>query len=326
VSEAINKIEGADELEGRVHPLLLRQRLGIEADHEARVFGQGRSFFHPENWDAFHSVIRLALRLCGLHDRGRRNALDLRVRNNRIDLPHLPAAFDGFTMLQLSDLHLDVNAELGAVLAERIRGLDYDAAVLTGDFRGRTHGPSEPALEMLERLHSVLRSPAYAVLGNHDSIRMVPRIEGMGIRVLLNEWVSLERSGARIGLAGVDDPHYYQSDNLERARADLPDEIVSILLAHSPEIYRHAAHIGFDVLLCGHTHGGQICLPGGVPILTNTRCPRGLCAGRWRYHGMAGYTSVGSGTAMVDVRLNCPPEVTLHVLRRSEERTARSRV
>ena len=89
-----------------------------------------------------------------------------------------------------------------------------------------------------------------------------------------------------------------------------------MLLSHTPELYRQAAHAGFDLMLCGHTHGGQICLPGGVPVLTNADCPRRYCAGRWRHHRMHGYTSRGTGVSMVDVRLNCPPEVTLHRLRR----------
>ena len=69
-------------------------------------------------------------------------------------------------------------------------------------------------------------------------------------------------------------------------------------------------------MLCGHTHGGQICLPGGVPILTDSDAPRAFARGAWNYRGMAGYTSVGCGSSIVDVRLNCLPEVTLHHLRR----------
>jgi hypothetical protein len=83
-------------------------------------------------------------------------------------------------------------------------------------------------------------------------------------------------------------------------------------------VYRHAAHADYDLMLCGHTHGGQICLPGGVPLLTDADSPRSIARGAWRYHGMIGYTSVGAGTSIVDVRLNCPPEITLHRLRRAE--------
>src|SRR5690606_31536466 len=113
------------------------------------------------------------------------------------------------------------------------------------------------------------------------------------------------------------DPHYYRADNLEKAAAGLPDGAVTILLAHSPEIYRHAAYADFDLLLCGHTHGGQICLPGGRPIICNANSPRELCRGAWRYRDLQGYTSLGSGACMVDVRINCPPEITVHHLRRT---------
>ena len=87
-------------------------------------------------------------------------------------------------------------------------------------------------------------------------------------------------------------------------------------MSHTPEIYRQAAHADFNLLLAGHTHGGQICLPGSIPITLDSVLPRRLGAGAWRYHTMIGYTSVGVGTSMVAVRLNCPPEITLHHLRR----------
>jgi predicted MPP superfamily phosphohydrolase len=106
-------------------------------------------------------------------------------------------------------------------------------------------------------------------------------------------------------------------ENFHRAAHDIPAEAASILLSHTPETYRRAAHAGFDLVLCGHTHGGQICLPGGVPVLTEADSPRRLARGAWRYHDLQGYTSAGAGSCIVDVRLNCPPEVTLHRLRRA---------
>jgi predicted MPP superfamily phosphohydrolase len=142
-------------------------------------------------------------------------------------------------------------------------------------------------------------------------------MEDMDIHVLLNEQVPIERHGETIHLAGIDDPHYYRADNLEKAADTIPDGAISVLLAHSPEIYRHAAHADFNVMLCGHTHAGQICLPGGLPVMCNARCPRAFCRGSWTYHGMTGYTSAGSGACVVDVRINCPPEITLHHLQRA---------
>ncbi len=186
---------------------------------------------------------------------------------------------------------------------------------MTGDFRAETYGPFEPTVNALRLVRPHLKNSVYAVLGNHDSLRMVPYFESMDIRMLLNESVKIERGGEAIYLAGIDDPHYFRADNMEKAAEGVPPGTVSVLLAHSPEIYRQAAHAGFSVMLCGHTHGGQICLPGGIPLMVNARCSRRYCKGPWRYHALAGYTSVGSGVSIVDARLNCPPEVTLHRLR-----------
>ena len=297
---------------GRVH---LQQRLGIEADHATQIFGRGRTFFHIENWHSIHAVIRLTLRGLGLYRRGLRNATDIRIHRNEVVIPRLPAAFDGFTLLHLSDLHLDMDEAYPAALIERLQQVDYDVCVMTGDFRAKTYGPHEAALEALAQVRSHLHGPVYAILGNHDSIRMVPAIEALGIALLLNESVSLERGGATIHLAGIDDPHYFQVDNFDKAAKHIPPDTAAILLSHSPETYRHAAHAGFDLTLSGHTHGGQICLPGGIALMTNAACPRRFCKGAWRYHDMQGYTSVGSGSSVVGVRFNCPPEITLHRLR-----------
>lgn len=296
---------------GRIH---LRQRLGIERDYERKVFGQGRNFFHIENWYALRSIIRNSLRLVLLHGRARRNARRISICHNHITLRRLPPAFDAFTLLQISDLHLDMADDFPHVLIDAVRQVDYDLCVLTGDFKAETSGPYEAALRALQQVRIHLKGEVYAVLGNHDTICMVPGMESMGIRVLLNEQVALRRGGEVIYLAGIDDPHYYRADNIEKAGDEIPDAALSILLAHSPEIYRHAAHADFDVMLCGHTHAGQLCLPGGVALMCNAACPREYCKGAWRYHNLSGYTSAGSGACVVDLRLNCPPEITLHHL------------
>jgi uncharacterized protein len=90
-------------------------------------------------------------------------------------------------------------------------------------------------------------------------------------------------------------------------------------LSHTPEIYRQASHAGFDLLLSDHTHGGQICLPGSIPLTLGSVLPRRFGAGPWEYHNMAGYTSTGVGSSIVPVRINCLPEITLHSLWCAEE-------
>lgn len=304
------------ELQRRVGASHLRLRLGIESDHEAQIFGQGRNFVHIENWYSIHALVRNTLRMFLLLDRGKRNALKIEKIYNDIAIEGLPPAFDGFTILHISDLHLDVNPLMSSALISSLVDVDYDLCVLTGDFRARTFGPFEPALNRMRAVRAHLKDPVYAVLGNHDSIMMVPGLEDMDIAVLINESVILSRGDAEVHLVGIDDPHYYRADNMEKAAKGLSLESIWLLLSHSPEIYKHAAHMGFDVMLCGHTHGGQICLPGGRPIMCNARCPREFCSGAWAYQHLKGYTSRGSGVSVVDVRLNCPPEITLHRLRK----------
>ena len=303
-------------LEQRLGRLHAKLRLGIEDDHEGRVFGQGLNFFHPENWYFSPTVIRGALKLSGLYGRARRNAENVQIRRHDMVMPELPSAFDGFTILQISDLHVDMNQGAMLRLIELLPELHYDLCVLTGDYRGKTFGPYDATIEGMARMRAHLAGPVYGVLGNHDSIRMVPALEAMGIRMLLNETEPFVRGAQRIHLAGIDDAHYYRVDNIEKAALQIPDDEFSILLSHTPEIYRQAAHADFDVLLSGHTHGGQICLPGAIPITLDATLPRRMGSGPWRYRRMVGYTSVGVGSCIVAVRLNCPPEITLHRLRR----------
>ena len=228
----------------------------------------------------------------------------------------MPPRFDGFTILHLSDMHVDMNEVAMQRVIELVGELSYDLCVLTGDYRGQTYGPFEAALDGVERVRGHLKGPIYGVLGNHDTIKMVPGLEAMGIRILLNECEAITRGDQRIYLAGVDDAHFYRMDNIEKAAMQIPDGEFSILLSHTPEIYRQAAHANFNLMLSGHTHGGQICLPGSVPITLESSLPRRMGAGAWQHHNMTGYTSVGAGSSVVPVRLNCPPEITLHRLRR----------
>jgi uncharacterized protein len=306
--------EARRRLESRLGLSQARLRLGIEREHEAEAFGQGPSFMGLKNLPPRQSMIEMVLRVTGTYWRGRANAGKVQLRRNTVHLSNLPSDFDDFAILPLSDLHADLSGRAMQRVAELARDLDYDLCVLTGDYRGGTHGDCELCLEIVARLREALRSDIYGVLGNHDSIAMVPDLEALGIRMLLNESVAIRSGPASIYLAGVEDAHFYRADNIEKAAADIPHGCVSVLLSHTPEIYRQAAHARFDLMLSGHTHGGQICLPGGVPILLGADLPRAFGAGAWRHGGMAGYTSLGAGSSVVPVRFNNRPEITLHRL------------
>jgi predicted MPP superfamily phosphohydrolase len=301
-------------LEKRLGRLHARLRLGIEADHEAQVFGQGINYFHIENLKPSHFVIRACLRSVGLYGRGQRNAARIEVRQNFIRSAQIPKAFDGYTILHLGDLHVDMSQDAMERLTAIVQTIDYDLCALTGDYRGQTFGPYEAALAGMSRICAEIKMPIYGVLGNHDTVCMLPGLEEMGIRMLLNECETIERGHQRIHLAGIDDAHFYRADNIEKAASRIPGNEFSILLSHTPESYRQAAHADFNLMLSGHTHGGQICLPGGVPITLDSVLPRYMSSGAWTYRDMIGYTSVGAGSSIVPARFNCPPEITLHHL------------
>jgi predicted MPP superfamily phosphohydrolase len=308
--------ELAAKLEERLGRLFVRQRLGVERDHAASV--HRRNVFHLKGWMTHPFVIRNSLKLVGLYRRGERNAQDVKVRRHDVCSPILPQAFDGFTILHLSDLHADISVRAMARLAELLPGLDYDICVMTGDYRGDTFGPFADALELMAGIRRQLKDSVYGVFGNHDTLLMLPALEAMGIRMLMNEAATIRRGGATLWLAGVDDGHFYRTDDVAAAAADIPSEAFSILLSHTPELYGEVAETGFDLMLSGHTHGGQICLPGSVAVTLEAKgLPRTMGSGSWRHGDMTGYTSAGAGTCVLPVRLNCLPEVTLHRLVRA---------
>src|SRR5208283_5042653 len=220
----LDRDEALRRLETRLGPLHAQLRLGMEREHEAQAFGQGLSFLHLENLPLMQAMIEIALRVTGTYWRGRANAGKVQLRRNTVHLANLPSAFDGFTILHLSDLHADLSGPAMERVADLAHDLAYDLCVLTGDYRGRTHGDFEPCLEIFAHVREALRGDIYGVLGNHDSIAMVPKLEALGVRVLLNECVAIRSGSASIYLAGVDDAHFYRADNIEKAGADIPHQ------------------------------------------------------------------------------------------------------
>ncbi|MEM6821251.1 MAG: metallophosphoesterase [Verrucomicrobiota bacterium] len=318
-------IERAYEFGGDVDWEVLSSRLGRD-ELLKRVARQNLHYrSRSVRWKRFFSrqLIKHAaewgFRLTGISGLGHRNFRDIQIIENPIEFSDLPNEFDKFRILQISDLHLDLDPGLADVVVEKILPMkgQYDLAVLTGDFRNATYGDFHPALALTEKIVNTLDSPIYGVLGNHDYLEMAPRLESMGVCMLLNESTDLEHNGAKIALVGIDDPHLYQTDNMDRATADVCKGVFSILLSHAPETFEQAEAAGFNLFLCGHTHGGQICLPGGYPIVTHCEAPRFCSRGNWAWKRMKGFTTTGTGGCGAALRLNCPPEVVIHELKRS---------
>ena len=312
---------------GSTIPETIRQRLGndrtqkrleLQEQLKKRKIAQGLGLFSLERFISVNAGISAIISLCGMRERGLRNILDLRVEEHEVILPSLPAAFEGFRVMQLADLHCDLETQMMERIREVMLTIPHDAVVLTGDYHNKVSKPFDRSLDEMLRLIPHLHPLRFATLGNHDFLEKVEPLEAAGLPLLLNESRPIERQGSRLWICGIDDPHFFRTHDLEKARAAVPRGEISILLSHSPETYREAESLGYDLQLSGHTHGGQICAPGGIPLYRNAPgCRREHLAGPWEEGRMIGYTSRGTGSAGVAARFYCPPEITIHTLRSS---------
>ncbi len=266
----------------------------------------------------YRLFMQTVFKLTGLYTRGVKNALSIRVTSLGFSFRNLPEAFDGYRMLFISDLHIDGLDGLDRQLIEILSRQKVDLCLLGGDYRMEMYGPYGPVKEKLVTLVQRINASdgVLGILGNHDCIEVAPDLEDARICMLINESTMIERGGQTIAVCGVDDPHYYHCHDLDRTLKDVPGDAFSILLAHSPEIINSLGDHPVDLCLCGHTHGGQICLPLVGPVFTHCPVPRQFVSGRWRHNNTLGYTSSGAGSSGVPVRFNCPPEVVVITLTR----------
>ncbi len=274
---------------------------------------------HSEVFRGLLRIFELLLKSTGLYRIGARNALDISLRQLELDFPDLPAGFDGYRILHITDLHLDALDGLAEAVRDCIIGCEAELCLITGDYREHIRGPWQQILPPMKIVLSEIdcADGIYATLGNHDELAMVSPLEDLGLRVLANEWITLERGGGRLHVTGLDDPHRFYTPAQIHALDSAPDGF-RICAAHSPELADAAARSGYALYLCGHTHGGQISLPGGRPILTKLFNHRSFSAGLWRCRDMIGYTSPGAGVCGTPVRYFTRPEVTLITLRRKD--------
>jgi predicted MPP superfamily phosphohydrolase len=238
----------------------------------------------------------------------------LSVEQVALPLAGLPAPLAGLRVVQLSDIHLGPLVPPESLKAAVDVALDLrpDLIALTGDFVTRTDGGEFLTLAAeLSRLRAPLG--VFAVLGNHDvwtgAERVTRVLESAGVRLLRNASAAVERNGARLVIAGVDDVTE-ERDDLARALAGMPDDEAVLLLAHEPDFADEAARDPrVRAQLSGHSHGGQVKLPGLPRVLPPLaeKYPEGL----YRVGGLHLYTTRGIGVIGPGVRFNCPPEVTL---------------
>lgn len=239
-----------------------------------------------------------------------------------VKITNLPAAFDGLTIAQLSDLHHGPYTGLDYIrrCVEIVNGLNPDVIALTGDFTFAGKRYVDPCAEALTGLKA--RVGVYAVLGNHDyyvgASHVTRALKRAGCNVLIDALDRLEHHGENLWLAGVDDLYYGATDP-KRLLRGVPREAPKVVLAHNPDFIEEFAaksqHI--DLMISGHTHGGQIRVPlFGAPQISSDYGQR-YAIGLNHKDSMQIYTTRGIGTILLPARFDCPPEIVLFTLRQA---------
>lgn len=277
-----------------------------------------------ENVIYYRWMIKGAFKLLGLYGRGMQNALNIRVKSIQLQFENLPSAFNSYRILFMSDLHIDGLPGLCERLIDLVKDIEPDICLLGGDYRMEMYGSFLEANHQLDKLmrHIRARDGIFGILGNHDCLEIAPALEDSRICMLVNDSVTIDRQDQSLSIVGIDDPHYYQCHDIEKAFSETPPDGFSILLSHSPEVVVDMEGRSVDLCLCGHTHAGQIRLPWIGPLFTHCRTSRKYVSGLWHHNGTVGYTSTGAGSSGVPVRFNCPPEVVLLTLTKGEKNAA----
>jgi predicted MPP superfamily phosphohydrolase len=244
------------------------------------------------------------------------------VTRRTLHLPNLPREWDGVTALHLTDFHLGplVPGRYVRGVLERARTLSHDIAFFTGDFVSFSASYIDEMRDWLRGWPAPLG--ACAVLGNHDHYTdaavITQALESIGIPVLSNRSIVAARAGAPIRIVGVDDPSTSRSDYRGAIRGVEPGAF-RLLLAHSPDIVWSFGEREVDLVLCGHTHGGQVCLPGGQALICPVNLGTDFAQGVFMWRKATLFVNRGVGVVGFPLRTFCPPEIALLTLKRGSQ-------
>ena len=240
----------------------------------------------------------------------------LSIERQEIYLRRLPAKLNGLRVVHLSDLHYGplVNPQHLERAVKVANDLQPDLIALTGDYISQDRAYAAPCAEVVGKLRA--RHGVYAVLGNHDhwtdAALIADLFRAEGIRVLINEGSRMDLRSESFWLAGVDDTMVGLED-LSLALAGARHNELKLLLAHNPTILRRAARAGVDLVLSGHTHGGQVAWRSERSRSGRPR--RRMLRGLGRRGNTQIYVTRGLGTVVLPIRYGCPPEISVLDLR-----------
>lgn len=253
----------------------------------------------------------------------------LEVKAYTVENARIPKGFDGYKIVQISDLHCKNFGKNQTPLIELIRRQEPDVIVITGDFYDEKH-KMKPCEDLLKGIGEL--SPVYYVTGNHEYYTSNRKewfdvLEKHGVHILQNETISLSEGQDNITLAGVNDPKSQQvSRGNISGEEQYMDQILSqlgreedqytVLLSHRPELMDCYERYGADLVLSGHAHGGQIRLPLIGPIIAPEQgfFPK-RSSGRFEQGGTTMIVSAGLGTSLIDQRLFCPSQIVCVALK-----------
>ncbi len=264
----------------------------------------------------FAYVLRALFRFLGLEALGELNTLKIDMREEKIIDSRIPSFFNGFKILFITDLHLNGHPILIRSLRRYLKNNDADIVLFGGDYQVNSYGNYKKIKAIYkELLRNIDCSNIYAVLGNHDEYIIGKILDKIGVKVLINESVTFHKDEQSLILTGIDDADRYKSH--EYPKINFNDLQYRILLTHTPKVYESAHREGYHFLIAGHTHAGQVCLPGRIPLHNFDKFPHKLVYGRWNYKSMIGFTSAGVGNTWMNIRFFCPPEVVMFTLSNS---------
>jgi len=212
-------------------------------------------------------------------------------------------------IVHLSDFHSVTFSKREKKVLEIVDKLSPDFVFITGDFIGKLRKAKENEDSLAtfwQTLSDKYKNRVFAVLGNHDNLWVKNLLEKSGIKILNNESYLLNG----FYLIGVDDP-YTGRDDLLKAMKEVENEFPKILLAHSPDVIEKAKKEKIDLVLAGHTHGGQIKIPFFGPIWIPSKYGKKYSEGLFKENSTFLYVNRGVGTFLLPARFNCPPEITL---------------
>ena len=267
------------------------------------------------------------------------NTRNLELVKLKVGSKRIPHAFDELRVGQITDIHAGPLVPRGLIRegVELIMAERPDVIVLTGDFvsgatkflwtsyGGFKQHHYDYCMEELARLKAPLG--VFAVLGNHDfwsgqevAQKIVHGLEGIGVQVLRNEAIPLEKKGQHFYLVGVDD-YWEGSYSLSKALKGIPEDTCRILLSHNPDVNEDIDNLGerIDFIISGHTHGGQVVFPFIGALYIPSPFGQKYRASLVRDGERQTYISRGLGLFFVPIRINCPPEVTMLTLRREQK-------